>query len=137
MLYYALVDSLISYGLSSYGLTFKTQLDRIKQLQIRIIKYLVSKKEKWQCKPNYDELFKKCKILPVHNKVEFLIAMEQHNLSTFKQPITHRYCTRRVEQGKYVIPHVRNYYGKRTRQYITPAIYNKLDLIRNIPKVVV
>ncbi|KAF9812085.1 hypothetical protein SFRURICE_021442, partial [Spodoptera frugiperda] len=67
---------IIGYGLSCYGLTFKTQIDHVKQLQTRFLKYLVSKKVRLKCKPNYEKLYNICKILPVHTKVEYLIAME-------------------------------------------------------------
>ncbi|KAF9793979.1 hypothetical protein SFRURICE_003415 [Spodoptera frugiperda] len=63
-----MVDSLIGYGLSCYGLTFKTQIDHVKQLQTRFLKYLVSKKVRLKCKPNYEKLYNICKILPVHTK---------------------------------------------------------------------
>lgn len=132
MLYYALADSIITYCLSSYGLTFKTYLDRIKQLQIRLLKYLVTKKTKLKCKPHYEKLFKICKIIPVHMKVEYLIAIEQFHINKYKDTRSHKYSTKLAKKGKYVIPSITNYYGKRTRQYLTPVIYNKIDMLRSI-----
>lgn len=35
--YYALVEAIISYGLSSYGCTFKSYLDKIKQITFSIV----------------------------------------------------------------------------------------------------
>ncbi|CAG9118906.1 unnamed protein product [Plutella xylostella] len=48
--YYALVDAIIDYGLSCYGCTFPSYLDKIKTLQIRILKTLVDKNTKHNCK---------------------------------------------------------------------------------------
>lgn len=55
--YYALADTLLFYGLCCYGRTFKTYLDKIKNLQIRFLKIIVGKSIKQQCKNNYNLLF--------------------------------------------------------------------------------
>nr|XP_049692387.1 uncharacterized protein LOC126053696 [Helicoverpa armigera] len=64
-LYLSLVESIISYALDSYGLTFKTYINKIESLQIRFLKLLVTKKTKLNCKGDYRKLFKICNILPV------------------------------------------------------------------------
>lgn len=43
--YYALTESILSYGLSTYGLTFNTYLDKIKNFQIRFMKVLAARKK--------------------------------------------------------------------------------------------
>ena len=77
-----------SYGLACYGNTFKTYLDKIKLLQIRFMKILVDKNTKIRCKnSSYEELFLECKMLPVHEKVVLLVALEQYGNEEFKNNI--------------------------------------------------
>lgn len=124
MVYYALADSLLSYGLSSYGRTFKTYLDQIKQLQIRFLKYLINTKD-----IEYDKLFPKCKILPVHVKFKLLVAIEQYNCNDYKVYRSSSHITRSIKNKKLLVPKFKNYYGQRTRQYLTPKIYNSIPFL--------
>jgi hypothetical protein len=43
LLYLALADSVIGYALGTYGRTFKTNMEKIYNLQIRILKTIVPK----------------------------------------------------------------------------------------------
>lgn len=126
MLYYGLVDSILSYGLSSYGRTFRTYLDKIRSLQIRFMKNMVDKSVKDKCRNNYDLLFIKCKILPVHERVSVLIALEDFVKNDFKRGTDHPLLHRKREKKVLNVPRVHNYYGERTRQYILPKLYNSL-----------
>ena len=125
MLYHALVDALISYGLSCYGLTFKTYIEQIKKLQVRCIKYIVSKNVKSKCKDDYNKLFQECKIIPVDKKVEYLIALETYYSEEFKIKIDGQHNTRSKKEGMLRQTRVSNYYGERTRKYVVPKLYNK------------
>jgi hypothetical protein len=70
ILYHALAESVICYGLNAYGRTFKTYLDKICNIQIRIIKnLLVDKKTKGN--GYYKLLYKKLKIMPIHEKFNY------------------------------------------------------------------
>lgn len=132
--YYALVDSLLSYGLVSYGRTFKTYLDKIKALQIRFMKLLVDTNTKRRCKlSNYEELFLECKMLPVHEKVVLWIAVEQYGCEEFKTYFTRTRPVRNRVYKVYDVPTSNNYFGERSRKYLVPKIFNDLpiDLIRN------
>lgn len=130
VIYFALAESLISYGLNTYGRTFKTYLNSIKSLQIRFMKYLVNPRTKLACKDNYEKLFVACKVLPVHEKVEYLLVLEQYHNEQFKIRVQNKYNTRSVRERKLVLPSVRNYYGKRTNRYLVPTLFNKIDLLR-------
>ncbi|XP_048482765.1 uncharacterized protein LOC125489779 [Plutella xylostella] len=129
VVYYALADSLMSYGLGCYGLTFKTYLDQIKQVQLRLIKYLTDKKTKDKCKSDYYQLFNICKILPVHNKVKYLLALESYYSKDYKVPLSHSHFTRSRAKGKLSQPSSINYYGERTREYLIPKICNKYPIL--------
>lgn len=126
LLYHTLVESVIGYGLSTYGRTFKTYLDRIKTLQIRFLKMLVDKKTKTECKGDYEILFHVCKILPVHDKVKYLLALQQYGKTEYKIVRKCTYPTRNLTKSKYVEPTMTNYYGERTRKSLIPKIYNNL-----------
>ncbi|KAG7300160.1 hypothetical protein JYU34_015709 [Plutella xylostella] len=134
IVYHALADTMFSYGLSCYGLTFKTYLDKIKQLQIRLIKYLADKKTKDSCDGDYDKLFASCRILPVHCKVKYLIAIETYYSDDHKTLVNHRYVTRSANNRKFIQPKANNYYGQRTRRYLTPKICNNIPLLRSTDK---
>lgn len=129
IVYHALADALISYGLSSYGLTFKSYLDRIKQLQLRIIKYLVNKTTKHEHRYNYDLLFSTCGILPVQCKVVYLNVLHSYYSEEFKVRRISKRNTRSTNIIKLLQPSVKNYYGKRTREYMIPKIYNEYPLL--------
>ncbi|KAG7300644.1 hypothetical protein JYU34_014950 [Plutella xylostella] len=130
--YYALADSILSYGLSSYGCTFQTYLDQINSLQIRCMKLLVDKKTKKACHGEYNKLYSLCKMLPVQDKVKALIVLEEFSSEEFKNPLTHVIETRNVRNKKLIVPKVCNYYGSRTRKYLVPKILNNLpNEIRN------
>ncbi|KAF9803263.1 hypothetical protein SFRURICE_007109 [Spodoptera frugiperda] len=132
IVYFALVESLIGYGLSVYGRTFKSYLDNIKSLQIRFLKYLVPPKFKQKCKQNYEKLYIPCKILPVHDRAKYFLILEQFYSQQNKEKVTNKYNTRRVRENKLVRPPSKNYYGSRTNKYLIPTLYNKNDWLRNI-----
>ncbi|KAF9787706.1 hypothetical protein SFRURICE_003191 [Spodoptera frugiperda] len=126
--YYALVDSLLSYGLACYGNTFKTYLDRIKCLQIRFMKLLVDKNTKKRCKHNdyYDELFFVCNMLPVHQKVVLLLAVETFCNKDLKVKTVSMRPARSKSVKQFIVPTYINYYGQRCRKYLVPSMFNDI-----------
>lgn len=126
VLYYTLVEAIISYGLGAYGLTFPSYLNKIKELQTRLLKLLVDNNVKMSLEKNYEKLFKLCKILPVETKVKITIMIEQFNSNEHKRERQCTYSTRRSKIPKLVVPKVQNYYGRRERRYLTPVIINEL-----------
>ncbi|KAG7296944.1 hypothetical protein JYU34_019847 [Plutella xylostella] len=125
--YYALVESLIDYGLTSYGRTFKSYLDEIKNLQVRFLKLLVNNKTKERYRGDFNALFSHCKILPVHEKAQCLIAAQYYNDYKHKIITPDKNC-RRIKKLFYESYKHTNYYGQRTSKYLAPKIYNKLPL---------
>ncbi|KAG7310995.1 hypothetical protein JYU34_003848 [Plutella xylostella] len=126
-LYFALVDSLISYGIITYGGSFKTYINKIKQLQIRFLKILVDKKVKQQYKDNYEGLFKKCNVIPVDKKYLLEIAKEEYWDNRYKILLNSKVKTRRMSKGKLFVPKANNNYGKRTKEYLVPKIFNSMS----------
>ncbi|XP_049871042.1 uncharacterized protein LOC126370262 [Pectinophora gossypiella] len=127
-IYFALVDSILGYALDCYGLTFKTYIDKLEAIQIRFLKLLVNKKTKNNCKGDYSKLFKICKILPVHLKHKYLLAINHHGNQEHDQLslASHSYGTRSVCAGKFEVPRVNNYYGDRTLKKRLPYLLNSL-----------
>lgn len=134
MLYHALPDAVLSYGLIAYGLTFPSYLDKISNLQIRFLKLLLDKKTRMQCKNNDKLYFTKCNILSVHNKVKYLLAIEQSQSSEFKTIKLYNTNLRKDMRKKYEEPRATNYYGKRTRRYLIPRLYNAIPVDESASK---
>lgn len=126
MLYNALAESHIQYGLSSYGRTYKTYLDDIYRLQLRIIKTIVSPKIKSQFYENDIGLFDHCKILPVHTQVKFILLKEQFYKTSALNFVEHPVYTRAISRNKLVAPRAHNTYGERTTGYLVPRYINTL-----------
>lgn len=125
-LYLSLVDSILGYALDSYGLTFKTNIQKLESLQMRFLKLLVNKKTKNSCNGDYTKLFKICKILPVSVKHKYLLAINNHSSQECHLPVMHSYNTRSISAGKYAVPKVTNYYGDRTLSKRIPYILNSV-----------
>ncbi|KAG7309316.1 hypothetical protein JYU34_005260 [Plutella xylostella] len=125
-IYLALVDSIVSYALDCYGLSFKTHIDKIEALQIRFLKLLVDKKTQRKCQNDYSQLFKILKVLPVSLKHKYLLAMNNHGSTEHITQHQHGIGTRMVTQGKYEIPRVNNFYGGRTLTKQLPKLLNDL-----------
>lgn len=125
-MYKALVESTISYGLSSYGRTYKTYLDRIYNLQYRLLKQIVPNKIKDKFRNNELGLFHYCGILPIHRKVELILLQEQYFLNDNLVPKRGNMRTRGISKELLSLPRYNNIYGKRTTQYLVSDLINKL-----------
>ncbi|KAI5637432.1 reverse transcriptase (RNA-dependent DNA polymerase) domain-containing protein [Phthorimaea operculella] len=125
-LYLSLVDSILSYSLDCYGLTFKTNIQKLESIQIRFLKMLVNKKTKDSCKGDYNKLFKICKILPISLKHKYLILLNNHSRRENLKLVAHEHCTKSVSVGKYEVPRVNNYFGDRMLDKRIPYLLNTL-----------
>lgn len=125
-LYNALAESIISYGITSYGRTFKTYIDKIYNLQLRLLKIIIPNnvRKKLYDGDDVTGFFKYCKILPVHTKMRKLLLIEQFTNKNLQVKFNHRIATRLAAQSKLVVPSFKNYYGKRTVAYLIPTLIN-------------
>lgn len=140
-LYIALGESIISYGLSSYGRSCKTNLNLIYQLQIRLMKTIVPYKVKLKHKDDYHGLFNYCNILPIHEKIKYTLLVEQFFNETYQNKINHKIVTRSVANHFLITPRWKNLYGKNRLSYQIPKLINSLPIeiksnltIKNIKK---
>lgn len=129
LLYISLAESTIAYGLSSYGRTYKSHLDKIYSLQLRLLKKIVPEKIKYKFKSDYTKLFKFCKILPLQEKVYKTLLVEyffDEKLRTQKNYATNQLLTRNMIKPKLYLPNYNNQYGKRRLNYTIPQLINQL-----------
>lgn len=133
-MYLALAESIITYGITSYGRTFKCFIDRILNLQLRILKTILPNNIKSQLLDNKAKIFEYCKIIPIHEKIKYNVLVEQY--FNFNGEITNSFknkiVTRSVTENKLCVPRTKNFYGKRTAKYLIPTLINQLPSnIRN------
>lgn len=127
-LYLALADSIISYGLSSYGRTYKTYLINIYKLQLKLLKTIVPKKTKILYENNEIGLFQHSNILPINQKVKIAILKEEFNCISMLNPKIRYKPLRKLScTKKYILPKFNNLYGRRTSEYLLPNILNDMD----------
>lgn len=126
-MYLSLAESIISYGISSYGRTYKTYLDNIYRLQIRILKHIVPKSARKNHIKIESDLFNYCKILNVFNLFKMSIICEgcdkMDSLVRRERPKQLRYLS---YLSTYNLPRYMNVYGSRTWEYLLPMILNEL-----------
>lgn len=126
MLYMALADSVISYGLSSYGRTYHTYLSDIYKLQLRILKVITPKHIVKKFNKSDDDLFKHCNVMNVFNKVEFLTLTESNRPELLTEKKRPEFLRTIPLQNKYILPKCNNVYGMRVAEYLIPFCLNKL-----------
>jgi hypothetical protein len=129
MLYNALAESYIQYGLGSYGRTFKTYLNKICSLQKRILKNIVPNKIRHLYDDNVKGLFQYCNILPVQTQVNYLLLKKHYFNEKLNKVINHPVCTRAVINRWLQTDRAKNKYGERTVRYIVPRLINRLPTI--------
>ncbi|XP_061712347.1 uncharacterized protein LOC133521414 [Cydia pomonella] len=128
-IYNSLVESIIGYSLDCYGLTFKSNIEKIEKLQTRFLKLLVSNKTKNKYKNDYYKLFKICKILPATLRHKYLFLVRQHgNQESNLYQMSHNHGTRSIAAGKYAALRVSNYYGDRLIEKRLPYLLNTLPV---------
>lgn len=127
MLYLSLADSVISYGLSTYGRSYKTYLENIHKLQLSILKTITPKNINKQYKDDYTNLFLHCKVINVFDKIKMAIITEEYNnINTLAK--TSRPCHLRALSylPTFRLPGYTNEYGRRTWEYMLPNVLNNL-----------
>lgn len=122
LIYKALAESHVRYGILSYGNTTKTYLNIIHNLQERILKIINNNK-----KDEPIDLFKKFNILSAKNLFTYKLIVDNYFEKTYKIKILHDIHTRSITENKYVIPTITNEYGRQTLKYAIPTTFNKLN----------
>ncbi|XP_048483281.1 uncharacterized protein LOC119692001 [Plutella xylostella] len=135
LLYLSMADSIINYGITSYGYTYKTYLKRIYNIQTRLLKTIVPLKIKYEHRNNYENLFQYCKVMSVYDKVKLAIVCDNQN-KIQSLNLKKRYGSLRTlpKTPTFNIPNCNNEYGRRIWTYSLPHILNSLPktLINNV-----
>lgn len=76
-LYLSLADSIILYGISSYGRTYKTYMEQIHKLQITLLKTIVPNKIRKSHKDDNNDLFQHCKVINTYNRFRLSLLVEE------------------------------------------------------------
>lgn len=121
-----MADSVISYGLESFGRTYKTYLNDIYNLQLRLLKTIVPTKIKYKFKDNYENLFKYCKLLTVYEKVDLAIVTQYYNHITELRKKTRPARLRNLANlPTFEVAKTNNVYGQRVWKCMLPSILNR------------
>lgn len=128
MLYNSLAESYIQYGLTSYGRTYTTYLNQIYNLQLRILKKMVSNTVKQQFNDYELGLFEHCKVLPVHTQFKYMMLRNYFFDETIRHVVSHPIHTRAVTRNLLVTSRANNAYGERTASYLVPRLINELPM---------
>lgn len=113
LVYYSLVESRIRYGILAWGNAAKTHLDKIANIQHRLVKIVNTNNVNF-------------KVLDVYAVYKMTTLLEYFDDTRFQQPICHNRNTRRRAQGLLEIPEFFNIYGKRELRYVIPNIMNSI-----------
>jgi hypothetical protein len=123
MLYIALAESLIRYGITAWGSASDTYINSIKERQIILIKKIAGFKSRCQFSVN---AFQHLNVLSVRALFMQKILYKYYFSPKYKELCNHEWQTRYKDSGKFVIPQSLNKYGERTLNYIVPSTFNKL-----------
>lgn len=120
LIYKTLCESIIRYGIESYGMTSEENLKPLKSIHKRILKstlYPLTSRDKRK------ELMIKYKILNLSNLYKYILTTKYYYQDEYRQTETTNYNTRNTH---YKLPVTKNKYGERTFNYTIPKILNKL-----------
>jgi hypothetical protein len=127
LIYDALVESNIRYGIEVYGNATKTTILRLQKIQNKIIRVLFQRKK--PCKVS--ELMAKEKILNIEGLTDYVIIIKHYfDLSTKFNNLKNKSSMRNV---KLKVPLWRNLYGKMRRHYYSNTKFNNLpETLKNL-----
>jgi hypothetical protein len=122
ILYFAWIESILRYGIELYGQATETQLDKIQKVQNKIIKILFKNTDEITAK----EMYIKHNILNVRQLRDFIISCNNYFNPKYKQVSVMKSDLLRKTSYRYNVPFAQNEYGKRTRNFVVPTLFNKL-----------
>lgn len=125
MVYYALVESRLRYGIQAWGSASKTYLEKIDRLQKKCLR-LITREEK----KSVDELLKEENVLNARGlflmtKTREYLTVQENKIEIAENKQTN-YMLRKTL--KYKIPVKRTKYGEQTSEYIITKILNQLPV---------
>ena len=129
IVYCALVESLIRYGLQSWGNTSKSFLDSVTAQQKRILKAMNSRKMS-----SHIEYFQKFNVLPAPLLFKYIQIVNFYYKQEYKETADHHYSTRTCNLFKE--SRFTNEYGRQLLEHTVPNFLNKLPVeLRDLTKI--
>lgn len=126
LLYMALADSVISYGISSYGRTFATYLHDIYKLQRKMLKIIVPRYIKKRFENDDRGLFGYCRVINVYDRVKFNLLTEENRPECLVMSRRPQNLRQDCDSKSYILPKCNNFYGTRTSDCQIPIFLNEL-----------
>ena len=123
MVYVALAESIIRYGIGSWGAASDTYINEIKERQIIMLKTIMWYKSRTQFIEN---AFSDLNVLSVSGLYFQNIVNRYYFSCKYKEPFQQHHSTRHAGSGKFGMPLCNNKYGERTLDYQVPKCFNKL-----------
>lgn len=113
IVYFALCESILRYGILTWGRTTEGYINEIVRIQNQILKRI---------HPNLDE---NSKILGIKELYKYVFVITHYYSDKHKNCIQHEHETR--NKNRFVLPkEIYNKYGEQTRKYLIPKIFNEL-----------
>lgn len=127
IVYLSLAESLIRYGITSWGHSTKTNLLSVQNVQYSLLKLLLNK-DKYEQRHDVPKslLYNSVNLLSVRAILWLKIASQHTSQSEHNKIVTHVHNTRLIANDGLVVPRYLNKYGQRTLEYLVPIIYNML-----------
>lgn len=129
IVYHALVESHLSYGIIAWGAADKTYIKDIGILQRRILKTMTNR----MSSHSSDALYKELNILDIRQLFYLKVAIKAHSERIYLMPIDHDHSTRYKEKSV-VVPLKATTKGQHSYDYLAPKIYNSIpESIKKVP----
>lgn len=122
IMYYAFVESHLTYGIIAWGGAYQNQIIPLEIIQKWILKIMFKKDITYPT----DDLFQMAKVADIRQLFCIAILIEQKK-SKNKKEIKHKYETR-YKQGSFVTPTTQKTLCQRCFTYLGPRTYNELPL---------
>lgn len=120
LIYKTLCESILTYGIESYGYTSEENLKPIKSIHKKILK---STLYPFTSRTQRKEKMKEYNILNFKNLHKFLIITRHYYDQNYRQVQSTSYNTRHIH---YLTPHITNNYGRATIKYQVTYLLNSL-----------
>lgn len=121
ILYYALVQSHISYGIIAWGGLNNIYLKKIEVMQKWIIKIMYGKCYRYPT----NQLYEESQLLDIRQLFCQILLLNQYKQKNISLPITHKHNTR-YKQHSVTLSMANKTIGQRSHAYIGPKIFNLL-----------
>lgn len=129
ILYHALVESHLQYGISSWGGAYKCHKTQLKVLQKTFLKIMYNKERTYPTQ----KLFEEVTMLELEKLYYFRVLCQQYKRKTELPSISHTHDTRHKKRSEYVTERAKKAVGQRSFYYMAARVFSLVPLhIRNV-----